>query len=115
MPDRPLVWVGSALEEVRRFPASARRTAGHQLHGIQMGAEPADWKPMPAVGAGVREIRIRAETGQAFRILYLATLPGAVYVLHAFEKRGRRTSLLDLRLTRKRLHQVIASRHQRKE
>ena len=115
MPDRPLVWVGASLEEVRRFPASARRTAGHQLHRIQAGAEPADWKPMPAVGPGVREVRIRAETGQAFRVLYLATLPEAVYVLHAFEKRSRRTSLLDLRLTRKRLQQVIAFRHHRKE
>ena len=109
MPDRALVWVGSTLETVRRFPASARRIVGHQLHRIQMGVEPLDWRPMPAVGIGVRELRVRAGTGQAFRVLYLASAPGAIYVLHAFEKQTRRTSVLDLRLARQRLQQLLAS------
>ena len=115
VPDCPLVWVGSSLEVVRGFPVSARRLAGHQLHRIQGGAAPLDWKPMPAVGAGVRELRIRAGSGQAFRILYLATSPSVVYVLHAFEKRTRRISTLDLRLARQRLRESIASRYHREE
>ena len=115
MPDRPLVWVGSTLEVVRRFPASARRIAGHQLHRVQAGAEPQDWKPMPAVGAGVREIRIRAGSGQAFRIVYLTATREAIYVLHAFEKQSRRTSGLDLRLARQRYQQVTSPRRHRED
>lgn len=40
---------------------------------------------METVGAGVREIRIRVE--RAYRVLYVAKFPEAIYVLHAFEKK----------------------------
>jgi phage-related protein len=43
---------------------------------MQLGDEPSDWKPMPQVGPGVREIRIRA-AGE-YRVIYLATLPEGV-------------------------------------
>jgi phage-related protein len=35
------------------------------------GRRPDDWKPMPSIGDGVREIRIREASG-AFRVLYVA-------------------------------------------
>jgi phage-related protein len=59
---------GSSLEDLRAFPLTARREAGHQLDRVQHGREPDDWKPMTAVGHGVVEIRIRDEAG-AFRVL----------------------------------------------
>ncbi|WP_411908786.1 type II toxin-antitoxin system RelE/ParE family toxin [Mesorhizobium sp. ESP7-2] len=49
---------GSALDDLRAFPAAARREAGHQLDQVQNGREPDDWKPMNTVLQGVREIRI---------------------------------------------------------
>lgn len=58
---------------------------------MQNGLEPDDWKPMKAVGPGVREIRIRDHSG-AFRIIYLATLPHRVLVLHAFQKKTQQTA-----------------------
>jgi hypothetical protein len=42
------------------------------------GTDPDDWKPMPTVGAGVREIRVRESSG-AFRCIYLATRPEGIY------------------------------------
>jgi phage-related protein len=51
---------------------------------------PDDWKPMPSIGAGVREIRVRDASG-AFRTIYLATGIEAVYVLHCFQKKTRKT------------------------
>jgi phage-related protein len=36
----------------------------------------------------VREIRIRA--GGAFRVIYLATRPEGIYVLHCFQKKTKR-------------------------
>ena len=41
---------------------------------------------MTSIGSGVREIRIRDESG-AFRVLYIANIKSAVYVLHAFQKK----------------------------
>jgi phage-related protein len=64
-----------------------------------------DWKPMSSVGPGVREIRIREPSG-AFRVMYLATRPEAVYVLHCFQKKSQQTSLQDLALAKARLKAV---------
>jgi phage-related protein len=82
---------GSALDDLRAFPAAARREAGHQLDQVQNGREPDDWKPMNTVGQGVREIRIRDVAG-AFRIIYVARLADAVYVLHCFQKKTQKTA-----------------------
>jgi len=56
---KPVEFRGSALEDLRTFPLVARREAGFQLDQVQQGGEPDDWKPMPTIGKGVREIRIR--------------------------------------------------------
>jgi phage-related protein len=60
---------------------------------------------MKAVGAGVREIRIRDRSG-AFRVIYLATLPDRVVVLHAFQKKAQRTPPDDITLAAKRLREL---------
>ena len=86
MPEKPLAFVGAALAELRAFPDAARRAAGHQLHLVQHGLAPGDWKPMASVGPGVREIRIH--TGVEHRVLYVAKFAEAVYVLHAFQKKS---------------------------
>lgn len=98
MPDKPLAWLGTARRDIRAFPADARRRCGFQLRKVQQGLEPDDWKPMTSVGPGVREIRIRTEL--AHRVFYVATFEEAVYVLHGFEKRTRKTTTQDLQLAR---------------
>lgn len=60
---------------------------------------------MSSIGAGVCEIRIRDEQG-AFRVIYLATRPEGIYVLHAFQKKTRRTSERDLRLATERFKSI---------
>jgi phage-related protein len=60
---------------------------------------------MPAIGAGVREIRIRDAVG-AYRVIYIATLADAVHVLHAFEKKTQKTARRDLELAAARLRQI---------
>ncbi len=52
---------------------------------------------MNTIGPGVREIRVRDAAG-AFRVIYIATLADAVYVLHAFQKKSQATSKRDLDL-----------------
>lgn len=80
-----LRFVGSTLDDLRSFPAEARRETGFQLDAVQRGLMPDDFKPMPAVGAGAYEIRIHVE-GE-WRVLYVAKFEDAVYVLHAFQKK----------------------------
>jgi phage-related protein len=78
---KPVEFRGSALDDLRAFPAAARREAGYQLDQIQRGREPDDWKPMNTVGRGVREIRIR-DLREHSGVLYVAKFGDAVYVLH---------------------------------
>ncbi len=92
---------GSALGDLRAFPAAARRDAGYQLDKVQHGLMPSDWKPMPTIGIGVQEIRIRDESG-AFRVIYVAKFADAVHVLHCFQKKTQKTSTADLDLAAKR-------------
>jgi phage-related protein len=108
MATKPLFWVGGSLTRLKTFPAAARREAGHQLHQVQMGLEPSDWKPMRAVGPGVVEIRMHA--GGEYRVLYLARFAEGVYVLHAFEKKTRRTRKADIELARRNLAEVARYR-----
>lgn len=110
--EKPVIWLGDSRETIRRFPDDVRRIAGFQLWRVQRGLEPNDWKPMSSEGLGVQEIRIR--TGTEHRILYVAKFAEAVYVLHAFEKRTRRTPRADLDLARLRLRAVMSHRAGRK-
>jgi phage-related protein len=68
---KPVSFHGDSLDRLRDFPQDARREAGYELHQVQKGANPTDWKPMPTVGAAVREIRIRAASG-TYRVIYVA-------------------------------------------
>lgn len=108
MAEKPLNWLGSSLEDLRAFPAEARRLAGYQLRRIQSGLLPSDWKPVKAVGPGVNEIRIRTRTQH--RVLYVARFQEAIYVLHAFEKRDARTRAGELALARHRLAELARLR-----
>ena len=94
-------FLGSSREDLAAMPASVRSRAGHELFMVQLGREPSDFKPMPDVGAGVQEIRIRDAAG-AFRVMYVARFKAAIYVLHAFQKKTQRTSPLDLQLAKAR-------------
>ena len=100
-----LEFLGDSLEQLREFPETARKEAGVQLHKVQQGIEPSDWKPMTSVGQGVREIRIRDEAG-IFRVLYIAKIEDVVYVLHAFQKKTQKTRKEDIELAARRYRLV---------
>ncbi len=101
---KSLYFVGSALENLRAFPRAARREAGYQLDRVQFGLDPSDWKSMTTVGGGVREIRIHHE-GQ-YRVIYVAKIDDAVYVLHAFQKKSQKTRKQDVEIARRRLKEI---------
>lgn len=106
---KPVEFCGNALRELRNFPDQARREAGYQIDRVQHGQDPDDWKPLPSVGKGVREIRIWEEAG-TFRVIYLAKLEDAVYVLHCFQKTTQKTAIGDIELARSRYKELIGAK-----
>jgi phage-related protein len=94
-------FLGSSRQEISLFPTTARSRAGHELYLTQLGEDPGDFKPMPTVGKGVFEIRIRDQAG-AFRVLYVAKFVSCVYVLHAFQKKTQKTAQQALRVAAQR-------------
>lgn len=103
---KPIRFCGAALDDLRAFPEPARREAGHQLDRVQRNCAPDDWKPMPSIGAGVREIRIREATG-AFRVVYVTRFEGVVCVLHCFQKKTQKTRREDIALATQRLKYLM--------
>lgn len=101
-----IAFQGTALVDLRDFPNSAMREAGYQLDKIQHGFPPDDAKAMPSIGAGVVELRIWDEAG-TFRVVYIAKLAEAVYVLHCFQKKTQQTAKRDIDLARKRLKELL--------
>ncbi len=107
MAEKPVAWLGSSLADVRAFPKVARERLGYALDRVQHGLAPPDWKPMPSVGPGVREIRV--QVGRQFRVLYVASFAESIYVLHAFEKKTQKTAAADVQRARKRLASIRRS------
>jgi phage-related protein len=104
MNPKSLMFVGSSLDDLRNFPEEARRAAGFELRAVQNGFVPRDWKAMQSIGSGVKEIRIHV-LGE-WRVIYVAKLSDAIYVLHAFQKKGQKTNKNDIELARKRFKQI---------
>jgi phage-related protein len=101
---KPLEFLGTSQDDLKNFPAEARRAAGFELHFAQHGLMPADWKSMPQVGHGAMEIRIHV-LGE-WRVVYVAKFADVVYVLHAFQKKTQKTRQEDIELARKRYRAI---------
>jgi phage-related protein len=97
---KALEFVGSSLDDLTDFPLEARRAAGFELWQVQRGLSPSDFKPMPAIGSGVYEIRVHV-LGE-WRVIYVAKFEDAVYVLHAFRKKTQKTRKEDIELAARR-------------
>ncbi|MBI2834177.1 MAG: type II toxin-antitoxin system RelE/ParE family toxin [Acidobacteria bacterium] len=105
---KQIQWLGSSRADLKAFPTDARRVAGFQLHLVQLGFDPNDWKPFRSVGPGVREIRVH--TALEHRVVYVATFAEAVYGLHASAKKTARTTQRDVSLARTRFQALLAER-----
>jgi len=101
-----LRFLGDSLKCLRGFPDDAKQDAGFQLDKVQNGEQPDDFKPMSSVGKGVEEIRVRDDSG-SYRVIYIARLPDAVYVLHAFQKKTQATAKRDIELAKKRFTELM--------
>ena len=103
---KPVFWIGTSREDLRRFPVPVREHVGYALYVAQRGSKHPDAKAMRGFGsAGVIEI-ISDYRGDTFRAIYTVRHKDAIYVLHAFQKKsksGRETPLREIELLKQRL------------
>src|ERR1017187_8482696 len=106
---KPVVWVGSSRKDLREFPNPVQDHIGYALYVAQCGGKHRDAKTMRGFGgAGVVEV-VRDFRGDTFRAVYTLRYAGAVYVLHAFQKKsktGRETPRHDIELIKQRLREA---------
>jgi phage-related protein len=103
---KKIQFLGDSLKSLREFPEDAKHDVGYQLDKVQRGEQPDDFKPMPSIGNGVEEIRVRDDSG-IYRVIYTARLADAVYVLHAFQKKTQTTAKRDIALASKRYTELM--------
>jgi phage-related protein len=109
---KKLKFMGDSQQALASFPELAKREAGFELWQVQLGLMPSDFKPMPTVGAGAYEIRLKVQ-GQ-WRVIYVAKQADAVYVLHCFLKTTPKTAQPDIELAAKR-YKLIGVQHGKKQ
>jgi len=107
--EKEIYWVGSSFKDLLGFSEKARHDAGYQLHRVQNGLDPEDWKPFQTIGSGVKEVRI-VDDGNSFRVMYVAKLSERVYVLHSFKKKTQKTTKKDITIAQTRYKAVIKER-----
>ncbi|MBP7810739.1 MAG: type II toxin-antitoxin system RelE/ParE family toxin [Neisseria sp.] len=103
---KKLAFIGDSLNGLRSFPADTKQQAGYQLHKVQSGEMPTDFKTMPTIGSGVIEIRLKDQIG-IYRVIYTAKIADTVYVLHAFQKKTQKTAKSDIELAKKRHAELL--------
>ncbi len=106
---KPVIWVGSSRKDLREFPDPVRDHIGYALYVAQCGGKHRDAKVLTGFGgAGVVEI-VKDYRGDTFRAVYTLRYAGAVYVLHAFQKKsktGRETPRRDMELIKQRMREA---------
>ena len=93
------------------MPVPVQKTFGTGLRDAQYGETPDIAKRLSGFGGG-SVLELVEDHRRTYRAVYTVSMPEAVYVLHAFQKkskRGIRTPHEDVELIRRRLR--IAARH----
>lgn len=105
-------WVGSSLDDLRKFPEEVQQIMGFALYRAQLGKKHPNAKPLKGFkGSGVLEI-VENFDGDTYRAVYTVKFAERVYVLHTFQKKSKRgiatpkqdIDLIEARLKRARAH-----------
>jgi phage-related protein len=106
---KPLWWIGSSRTDFRKLPAAVQADMGYALYIAQRGGKHRSAKPLKGFGgASVVEV-IRNHQGDTFRCVYTIRIAGAIYVLHAFQKKsrtGRETPKAEIKVVAQRLREA---------
>src|SRR3977135_2117171 len=106
---RPVRFMGDSRDVLRELPDEVKSEIGFALERVQQGKTPVNAKPLKGIAPGVMEI-VSDFKGDTFRAVYTVRFPGAVYVLHVFQKKSKRgiaTPKREIDLVKRRLAQVV--------
>jgi len=103
-----IFWPQNLTDEIKNdWPVEMRKEGGFQLGRVQQGLEPNNYRPMPTIGAGVKEIKLQDEGKNQYRLIYIAKFEEAIYVFHVITKKTTEsTSKHDIELAKKRLGEI---------
>jgi phage-related protein len=108
---KPVYWIGSSLDDLRRLGESVQDEIGYALYFAQQGRKHASAKVLKGFGgAGVVEI-IDNDAGGTYRAIYTVKFEGVVYVLHVFQKKSKKgigTPAVEIELIRRRFFAAAA-------
>ena len=113
---KPLRWIASSLRDLKGLPDEVQDGFGFALYLAQTGGQHVAAKTLKGFGGtGVLEV-VESRAGEAFRAVYTVKFEGAVYVLHAFQKKSKRgiaTPRPDIDLVKSRLALAEADHERR--
>ena len=99
-------WEGDSREVLAGFPNEIRGSLGFSLYQLQLGMQPSlATRRMQSIGSGVYELK-EGDERSWYRVIYLSKIDDVIYVLHYFEKQGRKTDRRDLNIAAERLSRV---------
>lgn len=103
---KPLLWIGQSKKDFLAFPQDVHDVIGYALHLAQTGGKHVSAKPLKGFkGGGVLEV-VEDQDGDTCRAVYTAKFEGAVYILHAFQKKSKKgieTPRHEIELIKRRL------------
>jgi phage-related protein len=110
-PQKPCIFIGSSLKDLKKFPAKVQNRFGYALHQIQEGNEPISAKALKGFGGRAVLELVDNFDGDTYRAVYTVRFADVVYVLHAFQKKSRKgiaTLQGDIDLVKARLRDAEA-------
>jgi phage-related protein len=112
---RPITWLGSSLEDLKKLPKNVQREIGFSLHQVQEGKTPLNAKPLKGLGSGVLEI-VSDHNKNTYRAVYAVKLGEDIYILHVFQKKSKHSiktprKEIDLIIQRLAIAKADAKKH----
>lgn len=111
---KEVVWEGSSLEDLKKFPKDIVKEFGHEILRLQKNEPPFDSKSMSSIGSGVYELRQKDKNGW-YRVIYYTKVKNSVNILHSFTKKSNKTPKADLEMATKRLKNLKAREQEKKQ
>lgn len=99
---------GHTRQTIKTFSRSVKMELGKYIYQLQLGHKlsmPVS-RPMPGVGLGVSEIRLRDDSG-IYRVFYYLKVKAHVLIFHAFTKKTQATPKDEIRLGQVRLTKLL--------
>lgn len=102
---RQVVWIGSSLKDLKKFPEAVKDEIGYILYVVQIGEHHSNITPLTGFPGGVMEIKSDYDK-DTYRAVYAAKLGDEIYVLHTFKKKSKKGIKIpkeDIEVIRQRL------------